>query len=58
MSPSSLSLGSVAMPTLPKVVAAILLSSLPANPRHLMRVGWSFVAADVTTLVLLVWQGR
>jgi hypothetical protein len=47
-------LGVVAAAALPKAMAVLLLSILPANPRHLKRVGWTFVVADVLTLVVLV----
>ncbi len=49
-------LGPVATSALPKASAVLLLSALPANPRHLKRVGWTFVAADVLTLGVLVWR--
>jgi cytochrome c oxidase subunit IV len=39
---------------LPKASAVLALSALPANPRHLKRVGWTFVVADTLTLVALV----
>jgi hypothetical protein len=48
--------GSVAAPVLPKALAVLLLSALPANPRHLKRVGWTFVVADALTLVALIWR--
>ncbi|MCG6986784.1 MAG: YwiC-like family protein [Gemmatimonadetes bacterium] len=48
-------LGAVAASVLPKAAAVLLLSALPANPRHLKRVGWTFVAADALTLGVLVW---
>lgn len=47
--------GAVAASVLPMASAVLLLSALPANPRHLKRVGWTFVAADVLTLGVLVW---
>jgi hypothetical protein len=50
------SAGSVAVPVLPKALAVLVLSALPANPRHLKRVGWTFVVADSLTLVVLVWR--
>ncbi|MGD8320871.1 MAG: YwiC-like family protein [Gemmatimonadota bacterium] len=49
-------LGAVAAAVLPKAVAVLVLSVLPANPRHLKRVGWTFVAADTLTLGALVWM--
>ncbi len=48
-------LGAVAVSVLPKALAVLLLSVLPANPRHLKRVGWTFVVADALTLGVLVW---
>jgi hypothetical protein len=50
-------LGALAGPVLPKASAVLLLSALPANPRHLKRVGWTFVVADTLTLGVLVWIG-
>jgi hypothetical protein len=46
----------VAVASLPKAVAVLVLSVLPANPRHLKRVGWTFVLADALTLGILVWR--
>ena len=51
-------LAGVAAALLPKASVVLALSFLPANPRHLKRVGWSFVAADGFTLVLLAWVLR
>jgi hypothetical protein len=47
--------GAAAASVLPKAIAVLTLSALPANPRHLKRVGWSFVVTDTLTLVALVW---
>lgn len=50
--------GAAAASLLPKAAAVLVLSVLPANPRHLKRVGWTFVVADTLTLVaLVVWVG-
>lgn len=46
-------LGGVAAALVPKGGVVLALSVLPANPRHLKRVGWSFVASDAVTLILL-----
>lgn len=46
-------LGGVAAALVPKGVVVLALSVLPANPRHLKRVGWSFVTSDAVTLLLL-----
>ena len=51
-------LGTTAASVLPKALAVLLLSALPANPRHLKRVGWIFVAADALTLGVLVMGVR
>ena len=48
-------LGTAAAPVLPKAIAVLALSALPANPHHLKRVGWTFVVADTLTLAALVW---
>jgi len=40
---------------LPKALAVLVLSVVPANPRHLKRVGWTFVVADALTLGGLFW---
>ncbi len=50
--------GIVAASLLPKAAVVLLLSALPANPRHLKRVGWTFVVADALTLTVLVWALR
>jgi len=47
-------LGLVAATLLPKASAVLALSVLPANPRHLKRVGWTFVVADTLTLAALI----
>jgi hypothetical protein len=47
-------LGAVAASILPKASAVLVLSTLPANPRHLKRVGWTFVVADALTLGALL----
>jgi hypothetical protein len=51
-------LGAVAASVLPKASAVLVLSALPANPRHLKRVGWTFVVSDALTLGALVWGLR
>ncbi len=43
-----------AVAVLPKSAVVALLSVLPANPRHLKRVGWAFVVADTLALAVLV----
>jgi len=48
-------LDGVAASVLPKASTVLALSALPANPRHLKRVGWAFVVADALTLVALIW---
>lgn len=48
-------LGGAGVSLLPKALAVLALSILPANPRHLKRVGWTFVVADTLTLCVLVW---
>lgn len=50
--------GAVAASVLPKALAVVVLSVLSANPRHLKRVGWTFVVADTLTLAGLVWGLR
>ncbi|MCG6957855.1 MAG: YwiC-like family protein [Gemmatimonadetes bacterium] len=50
-------IGSVAAPVVPMALAVLMLSALPANPRHLKRVGWTFVVADALTLLALIWRG-
>lgn len=45
----------VSAAALPTAFAVLLLSALPANPRHLKRVGWTFVVADTAALGALVW---
>ena len=43
----------LALAVTPLALAALALSFAPVHPRHLKRVGWSLVAADLLTLVLL-----
>lgn len=47
--------GATAASVLPKASVILLLSVLPANPRHLKRIGWTFVVADALALGVLVW---
>lgn len=48
----------VATAALPKAAVVLLLSVLAANPRHLKRIGWTFVVADTLALGMLVWGVR
>jgi hypothetical protein len=43
-----------ALAVLPSALVVLLLAVTPVHPRQLKTVGWSFVAANVTTMVLLV----
>ena len=47
-------LGWAAAALTPKALGVLSLSLVEVHPKHLKRVGWSFVGADVATLVLLV----
>ncbi len=51
-------LAAAAASALPKAAVILLLSMLPANPRHLKRIGWTFVVADTLALAILVWGVR
>jgi hypothetical protein len=51
-------LRAAAAAVVPKAVVILLLSVLPANPRHLKRIGWTFVAVDTLALAILVWGVR
>lgn len=42
------------IPVLPKATVVLALGFLAVHPRHLKRVGWTLVAADTLTLVLLL----
>lgn len=46
--------GRSALAVLPPAAATLALSLFPPHPRHLKRVGWTLVAADTLTLVLLL----
>jgi hypothetical protein len=43
-----------ALAVLPPVLAVLLISILRPHPRHLKRIGWTMVGANVATLVLLL----
>lgn len=46
-------MGGVAAALVPKGVVVLSVAVLSVHPRHMKRVGWSFVAADGLTLVIL-----
>ena len=46
-------LGLLALALVPKAALVLAVTVLDVHPRHLKRVGWSMVAADVVTLVVL-----
>lgn len=48
-------LGGLAASLVPKTAVVSVLAAVAVHPRHLKRVGWSFVAADGLTLFLLAW---
>lgn len=47
-------LGLLALALVPKAALVLAVTVLDVHPRHLKRVGWSMVSADVVTLVVLV----
>ncbi|HSG09628.1 MAG TPA: YwiC-like family protein [Longimicrobiales bacterium] len=47
--------GWAAATLVPKALVVATLSAVEVHPKHLRRVGWSFVGADVATLALLLW---
>lgn len=53
-SPYGIPLGLLALALVPKAALVLAVTVLDVHPRHLKRVGWSMVAADVVTLVVLV----
>lgn len=53
-SPYGISLALLAVALVPKAALVLAVTALDVHPRHLKRVGWSMVAADLVTLVVLV----
>lgn len=52
---SSWLLGPATAAVAPKAGVVLALAAVRVHPRHLKRVGWSLVGADLLTLVLLAW---